>query len=177
MSYEVYLYAKSAKELSLTASDFGENMPKIPLEAIEAFKNKIVSFDYHPVFEGDSKSEYQHNQQSGSRVSIYETEICFSVSLGEQSEDAILDALTTATEIASVLPLVAYSPAEHNWIDTEEDATDQTPQLDSSDLQAHFASMPKEEYAALKEAAAKLGASEEDFLKLATNFANNLNKK
>jgi hypothetical protein len=119
MSYDIYIYEKSVKNVNMEDENIDPgNFPKIPREHVEKFKSRLLKYDYQLAHEGDDSVEYEHkNSKWGIQVSIFENEISFSVPYWDDSENAIFEALMTASELCDHGELVAYDPQNGSWVE------------------------------------------------------------
>lgn len=119
MSYDIYIYDKSAKEIDISSEKFGGcDMPKIPPEKIEAFKNRLLKYEYTLSHEDEKHAEYEHkNRNWGIQVNIFKTEIAFTVPYWDDADNAIFEALLTASELCDNGDLLVYDPQNGDWVD------------------------------------------------------------
>ncbi len=117
MSYNVSLYTSDVKDADLAGTDL-EDLQDIPIpEDLRAqFKTKIEKFRYQIESNSASCTEYIHpNPKWGIQVVVFKSQIAFSIPYWDDSENAIMEALMTAHEIADDLGLCVYDPQTGEW--------------------------------------------------------------
>jgi hypothetical protein len=117
MSYNVSLYTNAVKVAVLAGSDLEDlqNIP-IPDEILSQFKMRIEKFGYKIESTNATCNEYIHpNPKWAIQVVVFKTQIAFSIPYWDDSENAIMDALMTAHEIADDLGLSVYDPQTNGW--------------------------------------------------------------
>lgn len=117
MSYTVSLYTSDVKDAALAGTDLEDlqNIP-IPADLLEKFKTRIEKFRYKIETNNASCAEYIHpNPKWGVHVVVFKTQIAFSIPYWDDSENAIMEALMTAHEIADDLGLCVYDPQTDEW--------------------------------------------------------------
>ncbi len=117
MSYSVHLYRPDVK----AALDSGKEMDEFPHTPIpEAAKREfirlLVGYGYEFESQSDECVEYIHtNKEWGIQVRFFNTQIAFTVPYWSQSENAIMEASMTASEIAWDVDLKVFYPFDGTW--------------------------------------------------------------
>jgi hypothetical protein len=119
MSYDLYLYNPQVKNMLKSGHSIDQiKVPQIPAEVIHSFRNRLEQYDYKLVKADSDRWEYQHvDQNLGVSVSIYNTEICFSVPFWDDFDDALFEARMTSAELSDTPELVVYDPQGQEWLD------------------------------------------------------------
>lgn len=119
MSYDLYLYNPQVKNMLKSGHSIDQiKVPQIPADVIHSFRNRLEQYDYKLVKEDSDRWEYQHvDQNLGVSVSIYNTEICFSVPFWDDFDDALFEARMTSAELSDTPELVVYDPQGQEWLD------------------------------------------------------------
>lgn len=118
MSYDIYIYDKSAQGIDIDSDDFGVNMPIISPALIDAFEKRLLKYDYVKCHEDSEHREYEHkNADWGVQVSIFDSEIAFSIPYWDDADNAISEALMTASELCDHGQLLVYDPQNGSWVE------------------------------------------------------------
>ncbi|MEM7595630.1 MAG: hypothetical protein AAF383_29695 [Cyanobacteria bacterium P01_A01_bin.83] len=118
MSYAIYLFHPKVKKRSLqnkfSLDEFRH--PKLTDEQISYFKKRLEAYEYQELNIKDKVAEYEkYYEQCPVTVSIYETEIVFSVPYWKNSEEAIFEASMTVFEINDTQMFAIYNPQNGIW--------------------------------------------------------------
>ena len=119
MSYDIYIYNALAKTLA-DKDPLVEPVayPPIGIEDIKIFMQRLEKYGYRLEGEyGDHKEYLKSSEQCPIQVSIYATEIAFSVPCWENSDVAIFEALQDASELSDLETLACYDPQTGEWLE------------------------------------------------------------
>ena len=118
MSYGLYLFHPEVKKRVLQdklALDEFEH-PRLTAKQITYFRKRLEAYEYQEIKVADKIAEYEkYYGKCPITVSIYDTEIAFSIPYWQNSEQAIFEALMTAFEINNTQEFAVYNPQENTW--------------------------------------------------------------
>ena len=118
MSYNIYLFHPEVKTKSLQdrlpLNKFEH--PKLSTEQISYFITRLKPYEYQENDVPNKIAEYEkYFGKCVVTVSIYDTEIAFSVPYLKDSDRAIFEALMTASEINDTGKFALYNPQDGTW--------------------------------------------------------------
>lgn len=118
MSYNISLFHPDVKIKSLqdklSLDEFEHS--KFTAEQISYFQTQIEAYEYQENNVANKIAEYEkYFGNCPVTVSIYETEITFSIPYWENSDNAIFEALMTASEINDTQKFALYNPQNGTW--------------------------------------------------------------
>jgi len=119
MSYDLYIYDPYVKTMMDDGYTIEEiKVPTLPQEVIHSFRKRLEQYDYALVSENDECYEYKHTDQHwGINVSIFNSEICFSVPFWDEFDDAFFEARMTSAELCDSPALLVYDPQTSEWLE------------------------------------------------------------
>ncbi len=102
MSYDIALYDKSFLKAAIDEDlDDYTVAPPLPSESLALIKDRLLSLGYTIEFVGPSYEEYVHpNGSWGLQVSVYESEIAFSIPYWDDADSAVAQAKNHARLLA-----------------------------------------------------------------------------
>ena len=118
MSYHIYLYHREVKTRSLKDRLFLDEFEhqKLTSEQISYFQTRINAYGFQLNNVKGNIAEYE--KYIGScpvTISIYETQIAFSIPYWKDSNEAIFEALMIASEINDTEKFALYNPQDETW--------------------------------------------------------------
>lgn len=118
MSYGIFLYHPLVKTKSLynkLSPDEFEH-PKLTPEQISYFKTRLEAYEYQKNDVVGNIAEYEkYFGKCIVTVTIYQTEIVFSIPYWQNFDRAIFEALMTAYEINDSSQFAVYDPQNGTW--------------------------------------------------------------
>lgn len=118
MSYSIYIFHPEVKQRvdsGLEIDEF-EHPPLNPSE-VAVFLERLETYEYESESKNPESTEYVKNVGGCPiTVSIYNTEISFSVPFWEGSNEAIYEAIQDAIELSDSDEMVLYDPQTEEWI-------------------------------------------------------------
>lgn len=117
MSYNVFLYHPDMKAAAADGAEIDEiDVPLIPEDVRQRFVDRLLKYDYELETTDPDCTEYIHKNRKWSiQITVFNTEIAFSVPYWDDAENAIFKALQTAHELADSGDIVVYDPQTGEW--------------------------------------------------------------
>ncbi len=115
MSYSIYIFHASVKDKvdSGLELDAFEHQPIEPSEVL-SFIDRLALYGYKQ--DGQNTSEFVKKvDECPIQVTVFNSEIAFSIPYWEGSEDAIFEALQDASELADSDSIVMFDPQTEEW--------------------------------------------------------------
>lgn len=102
MSYDIGLYDRSFLKAAIAENlDDYTVAPPLPSETLALIKNRLLSLGYTIEFDGPDYVEYVHpNASWGLQVSVFESEIAFTVPYWDDADSAVAQAKNHARLLA-----------------------------------------------------------------------------
>ena len=117
MSYSILLYHPDVKALIKSGKDFEEiDTPVIPEPSRQKFAERLVRYDYRLDPDEPGDASYIHkNEKWGIQVTIFDSEIAFSVPYWNDAENAIFEEIPIAHELIDGGDVVVFDPQTGAW--------------------------------------------------------------
>ena len=119
MSYDIYLFHPDVQQQVEQGQEIdGFNHPPLDSSAVEKFINHLAAYGYSLESTTPERRRFIKNMNGCPiQVSVFTTEIAFTVPYWENSQDAVFEALQDACDIAEPEAMVLFNPQTGEWTD------------------------------------------------------------
>ena len=119
MSYDIYLFHPSVRQQVEQGRELDEfNHPPLDSSAVEKFINNLAAYGYRlESTTPECRSFIKNMDGCPIQVSVFTTEIAFTIPYWENSQDAIREALQDACDIPEPEAMVLFDPQTGEWTD------------------------------------------------------------
>jgi len=117
MSYDIYIYHRTVKEKVKQGLDIDEfEHPILLKDDMKRFLDELPGYGYQLEFEdNESKGFIKTVNECPIQVSVFATEIAFSIPYWKNSDYAIFEALEDTSRLSHSESMVIYNPQTGEW--------------------------------------------------------------
>src|ERR1043165_1234553 len=118
MSYDIYLYHSDVKKKVDRGFEIDDFDPPVFLETdVKRFLAGLSEYGYQLESEDEEVQEFVKTVSGCPiQVSVFSSEIAFSVPYGDNSNEAIFEAFKDASVLSDTKSMVLYDPQTEEWV-------------------------------------------------------------
>jgi hypothetical protein len=118
MSYSFQIFHPTVREIAKQGKGLDEfDHISLDLAAVEVFVKGLLNSGYRVGATDPHRREFLKDVGSCRiQVAVYSTEIAFSIPYGDNSQNAIFEALQDASELADADHMAMFNPQDGDWV-------------------------------------------------------------